>query len=235
VSVEPTVTSDEAHQALVALLSKRVHGLPAWRVRVLAGFGPPFDDQGFARAFATAGRELGTASIALTADERAELAREGVTWAAEQRSADELARIAMLVEAGRRLPPARLEGVVQDCYRQGEIRERVAVLRALPFLPPHDRFLALAIEACRSSVQPVFEAIAAENPFPADRFLEPSFNQMVLKAVFTGMPLDRIIGLDARRTPELARMADAYASERRAAGRPIPADLVRLRIAKEGG
>jgi hypothetical protein len=74
-------------------------------------------------------------------------------------------------------------------------------------------------------VQPVFEAIACENPFPALYFSEQSFNQMVLKAVFIEVAVERILGLTARITPELRRMAADYASERRAAGRSVPDDV----------
>jgi hypothetical protein len=74
-------------------------------------------------------------------------------------------------------------------------------------------------------VVPIFEAIAAENPFPARHFPDLHFHQLVLKAVFLGVRLPRVLGLAARVNPELARMADDYAAERRAAGRSVPADL----------
>jgi hypothetical protein len=99
------------------------------------------------------------------------------------------------------------------------------VLRALPLLPDAERFVPLAVEACRTSVQTVFDAIACENPFPADHFPDLNFNQMVLKAMFNGVQLARIVRLDERAGPELARMASDYAAERRAAGRTVPADI----------
>jgi hypothetical protein len=74
-------------------------------------------------------------------------------------------------------------------------------------------------------VQSVFEAIACENPYPMQHFPEHNYNQMVLKAFFTGVAVQRIDGLAARRSPELVRMAEAYASERRAAGRSVPSDI----------
>ena len=49
-------------------------------------------------------------------------------------------------------------------------------------------------------------------------------HQMVLKALFVGAPVARIVGLAERTTDELVRMVEAYASERRAAGRPVPDD-----------
>ena len=71
----------------------------------------------------------------------------------------------------------------------------------------------------------IFEAIACENPYPARHFPELNFNQMVLKAAFNGVALARVVGLSSRLNAELARMASDYASERRAAGRSVPADL----------
>jgi hypothetical protein len=92
-------------------------------------------------------------------------------------------------------------------------------------LPPAfpEGFGELAVEACRTSTLSVFEAIACENPFAATHFAEPSFNQMVLKAVFNGVgasPHRR--PREARHSPDLVRMAEDYAAERRAAGRSLP-------------
>jgi hypothetical protein len=70
----------------------------------------------------------------------------------------------------------------------------------------------------------VFEAIACDNAYPAKYFPDAAFFQMVLKALFVGAPLGKVVGLRERTTDELARMVDAYASERRAAGRPVPDD-----------
>ena len=56
-------------------------------------------------------------------------------------------------------------------------------------------------------------------------FPELNFNQMVLKALFIGSPLARLVGLEERITPELVRMAEDYAAERRAAGRSVPEDI----------
>ena len=129
---------------------------------------------------------------------------------------DEVARAALLVRAHPRVTPDEL-------WAHGDNRERQAVLKALPLLP--DLHVALAIEACRSNVLTVFEAIACENPYPARQFPELAFNQMVLKAAFSGVALARIVGLGSRLNAELARMANDFASERTAAGRAVPDDL----------
>ena len=139
-----------------------------------------------------------------------------------------------LVELGVFRPGERLElidGALVVSEPQGS-RHAATIRRVLTALRHTfgeawqiDSQLPIALDACRSSTQPVFEAIACENPYPAAYFPEASFNQMALKAVFTGVALARILGLASRRTPELARMAADYADERRAAGRPVPSDL----------
>jgi len=140
----------------------------------------------------------------------------------------EAARIELLVAVGAEIDADDLVPLVDECWRTGDNGERQAVLRALARLPRADRFVPLAVSACRINVVPVFEAIACDNGFAAAHFPEASFNQLVLKALFLGVAIDRIVGLDDRITPELTRMAAAYASERRAAGRPVSADCERL-------
>ena len=156
------------------------------------------------------------------------------TWPVSGWGVDEAGRAAMLVAAAAGLAEERLAALVEECYGRGDNRERQAVLKALPLLPPSERLVALGVDACRTSIQPLFEAIACENPYPAARFSDLNFNQMVLKALFVGVAVDRIVGLDGRLTPELARMAADYASERRAAGRSVPSDIARLTARGEG-
>jgi hypothetical protein len=182
----------------------------------------------FLEAFTVAGRRFGKGPVDLDGAERARLREAGVDWPLEGWGRDELGRIALIVAAAGRWSGPALVETLEAAYRQGDNRERQAVLRALPFLPDPEPFLPLAIEACRTHVQPVFEAIACENPYPARHFPEANFNQMVLKALFVGVPLDRVLGLARRVTPELVRMAADFASERRAAGRPVPPDIGRL-------
>jgi len=125
-------------------------------------------------------------------------------------------------------------GLVDALLRRGEIGEQESVLRALPILADPARFVALAIDACRTNAASVFAAVACDNPYPARHFPQHAFNQLVLKAIFLGLPVIRVVGLAERATPELARMVAAYASERRAAGRPVPEDVgLVLQLAQE--
>jgi len=167
-----------------------------------------------------AGRRLGQARV--TAPTEAELT---MPFFPEGFGADELGRMLLLQAAlAARLPEAHT-ALVNELYTTGDLRERQAVLRALPHLPAPERFVAVGVEAVRNPATSVIEAIACENGFPARHFSDEAFNQLVLKCLFCDLSLRRVHGLARRVTPELRRMVEAYASERRAAGRPVPEDV----------
>ena len=199
-----------------------------WLARTCAAIAGAPDRGALLEGFTAATRRLGRARLAPTEEEIARLAGAGVSWPIGAWGADELGRVALLVAAATHWPEADFSALVEECYRQGDGAERQAVLRALPLLPAPERFLETAVDACRSHIQPLFESIACENPYPARYFPELNFNQMVLKALFTGVALARVIGCDGRVTSELSRMAADYASERRAAGRSVPPDIGKL-------
>ena len=111
------------------------------------------------------------------------------------------------------------------CYECGDSTEQQSWLKSTAVLPLPDRFLRTVIDACRTNILPLFEAVACENPYPAQHFPDRNFNQLVLKALFNNVALSRIVSLASRQNPELARMAGDYADERRAAGRAVPADI----------
>lgn len=202
---------------VVARRSSREAG--AWLSAQLAA-APAQSAVEFATAFAAAGRRLGTAPLPLLGEEPA------LSLALDGRGQDEAARAALLLA---RLGTRGDDALVKDLFYKGGAREKAAVLRALPLATRPDRFLEVAVEAVRSSVQTIFEAIACENPYPADHFSDEAFNQLVLKALFTEARVARIVGLSRRAGPELARMVQGYADERRAAGRKVPEDLDAVR------
>lgn len=137
----------------------------------------------------------------------------------------DLGRAVLLLCAAECLMLDEQAEFVDALYARGDNAEREALLHALPLLPNPERFLSTAVEACRSNVQTVFEAIACENSYPVHHFPELNFNQMVMKAIFIGIPLQRIVGLPTRITSVLVRMAKDYVQERTAAGRPVPDDI----------
>jgi hypothetical protein len=219
----------EIADGLLALVRAQVRGsVQHWLTGAVATARAPLDRNGFAIAFALAARQAGRAAPEPAPADLARLRAAGVTWPVAPWGLDGLTRSGLLLHAAAELTPGELEALVEECFLQGDTRERQAVLRTLALLPDPSRFVPLGVEACRTSVQPVFEAIACENPFPARHFPESSFNQMILKAIFIGVAVGRILGLEARITPELRRMAADYASERQAAGRSVPDDVAYL-------
>lgn len=209
--------------AIVELLSGRLSSDGATWLREALGE-VERNREALAPRWSGAARRLGRAPLAVTDAEAATL-RAGGAFVPEGWGADECGRVLLLLAAMGAIPAAEQVAVVEEIYRTGEIRERQAVLRSLAHLPEPERFVSLAVESVRANVLSELEAIACENPFPARHFPEAAFNQLVLKSIFNGISLRRIAGLPARRGPELVRMVTAYASERRAAGRPVPDDV----------
>jgi hypothetical protein len=136
-----------------------------------------------------------------------------------------VARLALLVHVTSHQPADVQRRLVQDLFYKGDTPERCAVLRTLWLLDEPENYALIATDGVRSHVQPVVEAIACENPYPALYLDDLAFNQLVMKAFFTGVPVHRISGLRQRLNADLRRMALDYAAERRAAGRSVPEDL----------
>ncbi len=177
----------------------------------------------FAAAHAACGRKLGHEPVHLQPGEVQQLELEAP--GAEGWPLSAVGRAALQLRLCEMLPEAEHLPSMRRLYQTGDNREREALLHNLQQLPEPQRFAEIGVEACRSHVQSVFEAIACENPYPARHFSEPAFHQVVIKAFFTEVSVARIVGLPRRRSERLSDMARAYASERRAAGRSEPQDL----------
>jgi hypothetical protein len=177
--------------------------------------------QALAGAYTAVARRFGNQPLPLSPQTQVELrAAElgSVVWTAKA-----LARAVLLLDFTNRVDEA--ERMVRDLFYKGDSDERVVVLRCLSLLPDASQYELVATDAVRSHVQGVFEAIACENPYPSRFFGDLAFNQLVMKAYFTLVPVNRIVGLEQRRNPELTRMALDFAAERRAASRSLPPDL----------
>jgi hypothetical protein len=133
-------------------------------------------------------------------------------------TADEAARVAFLLAVAAAQPGALAE-VVATAYHEGDSREKKAVVQGLSLLPEASRFLDLALDAGRRAETTLFHAVACDNPFPARHYPELEFNKLVMKAAFVGAPIARIVGLERRANPELARMAMDHVSEQESAVR----------------
>ncbi|MFC4537084.1 EboA domain-containing protein [Sphaerisporangium dianthi] len=136
-------------------------------------------------------------------------------------TADEAAR-ALLLSA---LPPDRLVAETGELYRYGDADEKRAVLKALPMLAVGAEAVPLLHDAIRTNDTRL--VAAALGPY-ARHLDQAAWRQAVLKCVFMGVPLTAVDGLDERADHELAAMLAAFADERAAAGRPMPADAAAL-------
>jgi hypothetical protein len=182
-------------------------------------------DRALGVAIGLAPRRLGKAALALGTEDlaRAAALRNGLDpggW-----SVDQLARVALMA-ASYRSDSDFAERLDRYCAT-AEINELIALCLGFAIYPTTAPIEPRAREAVRSGMKPVFEALVHRNPYPAEVFTEDHWNQMVVKAIFTGSSLWPIQGLDQRGNPRLARMLVALARERRAASRPISSEIWR--------
>ncbi|TDD53788.1 sugar phosphate isomerase [Nonomuraea terrae] len=119
---------------------------------------------------------------------------------------------------------AVISAVISDLYVRGDSGERLAILSALPDLDAGPEAVGLVEDALRTNDTRL--VAAALGPYGSAWLDDHSFRQGVLKCVFMGIPLASVAGLERRFDAELARMLSDYAAELRAAGRPVPHDVM---------
>lgn len=197
-----------------------------------AGAGPAssLSSQTILEAYTRAPLRVGRTPLALTPEQLTDLQSAAPGVGFDRWTRDDAARALLLMAYRRELETSgKTDQAFVDaaiaCFEQGDAREQQSWLRALPLWPEASAFLPYAIDACRTNIVPVFEALACENPYPATHFPDRNFNQVVLKAMFNNIALSRIVSLRSRLNSELTRMARDYAAERTAAGRSVPADI----------
>lgn len=94
-------------------------------------------------------------------------------------------------------------------------------LRYLTILPESESFKHAAVEALRTNISIIFDAITLNNRYPALYFNDQQWNQMYLKAAFMERDLALIQCVDERANADLTRIISDYAHERWAASRKI--------------
>lgn len=94
-------------------------------------------------------------------------------------------------------------------------------LRYLTILPESESFKHAAVEALRTNISIIFDAITLNNRYPALYFNDQQWNQMYLKAAFMERDLALIQSVDERANADLTRIISDYAHERWAASRKI--------------
>lgn len=177
-------------------------------------------------AFSAAPRFVGKEKLNLTDVDLAQADALRSGFNPSRWTADQAARTLLLLSVPAQDADAFVKQV-ETLFGTADMGELVALYGSLPLLPYPERFSNRASEGVRTNMGDVYEAVALENPFPADYMDEAPWNQLVLKTLFVGKPLYRIYGLDQRSNRELARMLTDYAHERWAASRPVSPELWR--------
>ena len=109
-----------------------------------------------------------------------------------------------------------------------DVEEAIAFYQSLPLLPYPEKFQLRAAEGIRTNMSSVFNAVALNNPYPAQYLDDLAWNQMILKALFIGSPLKAIYSLQSRNNRQLSQMLIDYARERLAANRTVSTELWHL-------
>ena len=212
-------------ELLTAILNKRLDAAAwAWLDKALAATRGAVNANVFLGNYAAAARRAGKRALRLDEDEEAQVRRVDAGLNLSVWGADEAVRALLLLSLAH-LPLEGHAELATQCYELGDSREQQSWLRAVSLLPGAERHLRTAIDACRTNILPLFEAIACENPYPARFFPELNFNQMAMKALFSRVALSRIVGLEGRSNADLSRMCFDYLCEREAAGRTVPEDI----------
>ena len=118
--------------------------------------------------------------------------------------------------------------ILNQLFESADVAELVTLYAAVPLLPNPENHSKRASEGIRTNMTVVLDAVVLNNPFPAEYMEEISWNQLVLKTIFTERPVFMISGADARANKRLALTLSDYAHERWAAGRKVTPELWRF-------
>jgi hypothetical protein len=194
----------------------------AWLRETIAAISDGDDVEALLRSGSTEARrrlgdgELGSRGPLLCA---AQTALQTAHW-----TAVEAGRVSLLLAACAACPEAETV-LAQAVFREGDEAERIALIRGLALLPAPAALKPVALEVGRSGSLPLFRALALRNPYPAIYYEERELNEMVLKALGRALPIEHVVGLEARANRALARLCEDYIAERRTAGHAIPVDI----------
>lgn len=110
---------------------------------------------------------------------------------------------------------------VSNIIQIADTTELETFLKYLILLPNSEVYKHVAIDALRTNITPIFDAISLNNPYPALYFDDQQWNQMYLKAAFMQRDISAIVDIDKRANKELTRIISDFAHERWAASRDI--------------
>ncbi len=113
------------------------------------------------------------------------------------------------------------EARIQSLIQVADKTELETFLKYLILLPNPQSFRSVAVDALRTNIATVFDAISQNNPYPGLYFNDLQWNQMFLKATFMERTLEGIENIDKRANKDLSRIISDYAHERWAASRRV--------------
>ncbi|MBS1750404.1 MAG: EboA domain-containing protein [Bacteroidetes bacterium] len=180
----------------------------------------------FNAAFAMMPRKTGKTEITITDTVSNEIDQIYPGLSFEGWTIDRLSRIWLLMSRDSEQENAYV-AAIENLFLAADMNELVALYSALPVLAYPARWKARCAEGVRSNIGVVGTAVICNNPYPAAWLDDPAWNQLVMKAIFTDKPVDRIYEIDRRANAELANILLDYAHERWAAGRKINPQLWR--------
>lgn len=213
------------HDLLYQIISRQIDAKAKnWLDQKIQQLSQQFAVNAFYTIFASAPRFVGKQVLEMTAQDlaTASLLRKGFSlenWTAERAS-----RVLFLLHIPTDSPENHLK-IIDTLFQTAEINELVALYSAVPLLPFPEQYIKRCAEGIRTNISVVFEAVALNNPFPAEYLDENAWNQLFLKAVFTGRRIVKIQGILERANATLAQICSDYAHERWAAGRKITPEL----------
>lgn len=208
------------HQHLAQALRSSPKALEAFEA-LCAQCAPQWEQQRFLTAFTAASRTLGRAPLGA---DSASLPGAAGPVSLAGLDCDAAGRIWLLLSLAQ-ADPAQLVAASLAAYREGDTREKIAVVRSLPLLPEGARLLELALDAGRTNELDLFRSLACDNPFPAQHYDDLAWNKLYMKAAFLNLPLERMPGFGERENAELSRMALHYIEQQESAGRSFPGHL----------
>ena len=217
-AVDPEAASAELLRWLARVLSAEAFDWLSFEVERQKS---TLDERRLGMALGRAGRKVGQAALALTREELAAAQNLRRGWQPQHWTTDEAARISLLL-AIHHGDDRAFAALLDKLCVTAEVNEHVSHLKGFAIFPASEMLYARAREGARSSIAPIFEAIACHNPYPLDYFDDAAWNHMVVKCVFGGTPIERVVRLHERRNPELIQMLRDLVSERHAAARTSP-------------
>ncbi|MER2492448.1 EboA domain-containing protein [Catenovulum sediminis] len=134
----------------------------------------------------------------------------------------ELVRILLIAKS---LDCEQIAAQTKSYYQFADESEKCALLKGLNWLDASGDAVQIAIRAARCNSLVEFSALALDNPYPSSFFPALNYNQLVLKAIFMGLDISKVINLQTRLNQNLSNMCFAYLIEQALAQRTPPASI----------